>query len=247
MHRSWSLVDLKELRDRKIEGKLDLAAFLREASALVHNLSQATLLLEKGRQLNTTTSAPCAEQNDTLNTVHNELWVAADSASYLSSSPFLKTETSYISSTSLPSVMPSNGNDNGKARIRKNIKKCHRNILSTSKDYNIDTQIELDHINHTGKSNWSCDERCFEYEMHHTSSVPDCSSTNHWHCCCSTSACHVHRSASHLSVFNDNQLYGSSFPLCSPPCSPRAYRQHLVAIRKQIIRASLPVMFTNFK
>jgi hypothetical protein len=247
LHRSWSLEDVQELRDRKIEGKLDLAAFLREASALVHNLRQATLLLEKGRQLNTTTYAPRAEQNDTFNTVHNDLWVAAESASFLSQSPCPETERSYISSTSLPSVVLSKGNDNGRARISKNIPQCHRNILSISKNCNIDTQMELDHINHNGRSNWSYDRRCYEYDMHHASSLPDCSSTDHWHCCCSTSACPIHQSASHLSVFNDNQQYGRPFSLSSPPCSPRAYRQHLVAIRRQIIRASSPVMFTNFK
>jgi hypothetical protein len=174
--------------------------------------------------------------------VHNELWVPADSASYLSRSPFLETETSYISSRSLPSVISSNGNDNSKAGIRKKIKKCHRNILRIPKLCNINTQMELDHINHKGKSNLSCDKKCSEYEMHHASSLPDCSSTNHWHCCCSTSACPIQQSASHLSIFNDNQLHRSSFPLCSPPRSPRAYRQHLVAIRRKIIRASLPVM-----
>lgn len=201
-------------------------------------------MLEKGRQLNITTSAPHAEQNDTLNTVHNELWVAADSASYHRQSPLLKTETNYISSMSLPSVTPSDGNDSGRARIRKNFTRCQRN-MSTSKDCNIGTQMELDHINHKTKSNLSSEERSFEYEMNHVSNLPDCSSTNHWHCC-STPACPIHRSTFQLNAFSNKLLYRSSFPLCSTSCSPRAYRQHLVAIRRQIIRASLPVMFTHF-
>jgi hypothetical protein len=246
MHRSWSSVDVKELRNRKIEGKLDLAAFLREASALVQSLSQATCLLEKGRQLNVTNSTPCAENDDAINTVHNELWMAADNSSYISQSPYIKTERSYNGPSSLPLVMSSKENDNGTTRVRRNIAKCQRKSLSRSKECNINMQIELDQIHHNkGISNCFCDE----HEMRPTSSLSDCSNlnTDNWNCYCSISTCPIHQSASHLNVFNDNHPYEKSFPICSSLCSPSAYREHLVAIRKQIIRASMPVTVTNFK
>jgi len=179
--------------------------------------------------------------------VHNELWVAADSASYLSESPSHETETSYIGPSYLQK-MTLNMEDSDKAKNGGNTMKSHNNVLSISKDCNIVTQMELDQICHRkDRSNWLCDELCSEHEVHQTSSLPDYSSLNHWHCYYSNSACPIHQSASHLSVFNDNQLYGRSFSLYSPPCSPRAYRQHLVAIRRQIIRASLPVMCTKSK
>jgi hypothetical protein len=246
LHRSWSLVDVKELRNRKIEGKLDLATFLREASALVQSLSQATRLLEKGRQLNITNSTPCTEQDEGFDKLHNELWVAADSASYISQSPYIKAEGSYTGPSSLSLVMPSKKNDNGQSKVRRNITKCLRNRLHRSKECNINTQIEFNQIHHEkGISHCFCDE----HEMRHTSSLPDCSNlnTDDWNCYCSTFTCPIHQSASHLNVCTDNYPYERSFPICSFPCSPRLYRQHLVAIRKQIIKASMPVMFANCK
>ncbi|PNF26418.1 hypothetical protein B7P43_G16608 [Cryptotermes secundus] len=245
LHRSWSSVDVKELRSRKIEGKLDLAAFLREASALVQSLSQATSLLEKGRQLNITNSIPC-EEDEAIDTVHNELWMAADNASYTSQSPFIKEEGSYIGPSSLPLVMSSKENDNGTTMVRKNITKCQRTRMSRSKKCNINMHTELDQIHHNrGISNWFCDE----HEMPHTSSLPDCSNlnTDDSDCYCSISTCPTRLSAPHLNAFNNNHSYERSFPICSSPSSPRAYRQHLVSIRKQIVRASMPVMFTNCK
>lgn len=178
--------------------------------------------------------------------MHNELWVAADNASYMSKSPYIKAEGSYIGPSSLPIVISSKENDNGTIMIRKNMTKCQRNRLSRSKECNINMQTELDHIHHDkGISNCFCNE----HEMHHTSSLPDCSNLNkdNWNCYCSISMPPIHQSASHLNVFNENHPYERSFPICSSPSSPRAYRQHLVAIRKQIIRASMPVMFTNCK
>lgn len=193
-------------------------------------------MLEKGHQLNITNSTPCAEQEEAIDTVHNELWLAADNASYI------KAEGSYIGPSSLPLVMSSKENDNGTTMVRK----CQRNRLSRSKECNINMQSELDQIHHDkGISNCFSDE----HEMHHTSSLPDCSNLNkdNWNCYCSISIPPIHQSAPHLNVFNDNHPYERSFPICSSPSSPRAYRQHLVAIRKQIIRASMPVMFTNCK
>jgi hypothetical protein len=234
MHRSWSLLDVKELRRRKIEGQPDLAAFLREASALVHSLSQATCLLEKGCQLSITTSTPHTEQNDTLNTVHNELWVAADSASYGSKSLCLAAERSHGGPRSLPSVTPSMKNDNSTGRIRT---KCNRNKLSRSKDCNIDTQMEIDQIHHKGKSKWFCDT----HGMYNTANLPYFSnlSTSHYHCYRPAYTFPIHRSDPLLS--DCDQLCGRS-PLFPPHCSPRAYRQYLVAIRREIISASLPVI-----
>lgn len=203
-------------------------------------------MLEKGRQLNITNSTPCAEQDEAIDTVHNELWVAADNASYISQSPYIKAEESYIGPSSLPLVMSSKEYDNGKTMVRKNITKCQRNRMSRSKECNINMQTELDQIHYNkGISNWFCDE----HEMHHTSSLPDCSNlnTDDWNCYCSISMRPICQSASHLNVFNDNHSYERSFPISSSPSSPRAYREHLVAIRKQIIRASMPVMFTNCK
>jgi hypothetical protein len=246
LHRSWSLVDVKELRSRKIEEKLGLATFLREASALVQSLSQATRLLEKGRQLNITNSTPCTEQDEGIDKLRNELWVAADTASYISQSPYIEVEGSYPGSSSLSLVLPSEKNDNDTTEVRKDIIKCLRNRLRRSKEYNINTQTELDQIHHDkGISHWFCDK----HEMHHTSSLPDCSNlnTDDWNCYCSISTCPIHHSASHLNVCDDNYPYERSFQICSSPCSPRLYRQHLVAIRKQIIRASMPVMLANCK
>lgn len=172
--------------------------------------------------------------------------MAADNASYTSQSPVIKAEGSYIGPSSLPLVMSSRENDNGTTTVRKNITKCQRNRMSRSKECNINMQIELDQIHHDrGISNWFCDE----HEMHHTSSLPDCSNlnTDDWDCYCSISTCPIHQSASHLNAFNNSHSYERSFPICSSPSSPRAYRQHLVSIRKQIVRASMPVMFTNCK
>ena len=241
IHRSWSLLDVKELRKRKIEGQPDLAAFLREASALVHSLSQATCLLEKGCQLDIATSTPHTEQNDSLNTVHNELWVAADSASYGSKSPCLMADKSYSGPRSLPSAMPSKENENSTGRIRT---KWNSSKLSRSKDCNIDTQMEIDQIHQKGKSKWLCDK----HRMYDTVNIPYRSnlSTGHCHCYCSTYTFPIQQSAPHLSDCDDDQLYGRS-PLFPPSCSPRAYRQYLVDIRRQIISASLPTIFTNSK
>lgn len=241
IHRSWSLLDIKELRKRKIEGQPDLAAFLREASALVHSLSQATCLLEKGCQLNIATSTPHTKQNDTLNTVHNELWVAADSACYGSKSPCLAAERSCGVPRSLPSRMPSKENDNSTGRIRT---KCNSSKLSRSKDCNIDTQMEIDQIHQKGKSKWFYDR----HRIYDTFNLP-CHSNlaiGHCHCSCSTYTFPIHQSAPHLSDCDDDQLYGRS-PFFPPHCSPRAYRQYLVDIRRQIISASLPIISTNSK
>jgi hypothetical protein len=246
LHRSLSLADVKELRNRKIEEKLDLATFLREASALVQSLSQATRLLEKGRKLNTTNSTPCAEQDGAIETLHNELWGSADNISYISQSPSIKAKGSYIGPSSLPLMMHSLKNGNGTTNVRTNITKYLRNRLRTSKECNMNMQTELDQLQHEkGTSHWLCDE----HEMHYTSSLPDCSNLNKddWNCYCSTSACPMNQPASHSNVSNGNYPYERSFSICSSPCSPRAYRQHLVAIRKQIIRASMPVMFANCK
>lgn len=239
IHRSWSLLDVKELRKRKIEGQPDLAAFIREASALVHSLSQATCLLEKGCQLNIATSTPHTEQNDTLNTVHNQLWVATDSASYGSKSPCLVAEKSYGIPRSLPSRMPSKENDNSTGRIRT---KCNSSKTSRSKDCNIDTQMEIDQIHQKGKSKWFCDR----HGIYDTFNLPCCSNLGigHCHCSSSTYTFPIHQSAPHLSDCDDDQLYGRS-PVFPPHCSPRAYRQYLVDIRRQIISASLPIISTN--
>jgi len=240
IHRSWSLLDVKELSKRKIEGQPDLAAFLREASALVHSLSQATCLLEKGCQLNIATSTPHTEQNDTLHTVHNELWVAADSASYGSKSPCLVEERKYGVPISLPSRMPSRENDKSTGRIRT---KCNSSKLSRSKDCNIDTQMEIDQIHQKGKSKWFCDR----HRTYNTFNLP-CRSNlgiGRCRCSCSTYTFPIHQSAPNLSDCDD-QMYGRS-PFFPPHCSPRAYRQYLVDIRRQIISASLPIISTNSK
>jgi len=241
IHRSWSLLDVKELRKRKIGGQPDLAAFLRQASALVHSLSQATCLLEKGCQLNIATSTPHTEQNDTLNTVHNELWVAADSAPCGSKSPCLTAERSYGVPRSLPSRMPSKENDKSTGRITT---KCNSSKLSRSKDCNIDTQMEIDQIHQKGKSKCFCDR----HRTYNTFNLP-CRSNlgiGHCHCSCSTYTFPIHRSALHLSDCDDDQMCGRS-PFFPPHCSPRAYRQYLVDIRRQIISASLPIIPTNSK
>ena len=218
-----------------------MAAFLREASALVHSLSQATCLLEKGCQLNIATSAPHTGQNDTLNTVHNELWVAADNASYGSKSPCLAAQRSYGVPRSLSSRMPSKENDKSTGRIRA---KCNSSKLSRSKDCNIDMQMEIDQIHQKGKSKCFCD-RHRTYKTFNLSCLSNLS-TGHCHCSCSTYTFPIHQSAPHLSDCDDDQLYGRS-PLFPPHCSPRAYRQYLVDIRRQIISASLPIISTNSK
>lgn len=221
------------------EGQPDLAAFLREASALVHSLSQATCLLEKGCQLNIATSTPHTELNDTLNTVHNELWVAADSASHRSKSPCLLAERNYGVPISLPSVMSSKENDNSTGRIRT---KCNSSKLSRYKDCNIDTQMEIDQIHQKGKSKWVC----YKHRMYDTVNLPYCSNlgTGHCHCCCSTNSFPIHQSAPRFSDCDD-QLYGKS-PLFPSHFSPSAYRQYLVDIRRQIISASLPIISTHY-
>jgi hypothetical protein len=241
MHNSWSSLDVNEFRRRRTEGQPDSAAFLREASALVHSLSQATCLLEKGCQLNMKTSIPHTEQNGTLNTVHNELWVAVDTAPIGSKSLCPAATTHYGGPNSLPPAMPNQENDNSTGMIRK---KCNRNKLSTSKDCNIDTQMEIDEIHHKGKSKCFCNK----HGIYDTVNLPYCSnlSTNHCHCYCATYTFPIHRSAPHLGNFNEDQQYGRS-SLFSSHCSPRAYRQYLVAIRREIISASLPTIFTNSK
>ncbi|XP_069682280.1 uncharacterized protein [Periplaneta americana] len=218
LHRRWSVVGVKELSNRQMEGKVHLSAFLREASALVNSLSQATRLLEKGRQLNTRTPMLRAEQEDAVNTVHNELWVAVDKAPYLNQTLPYETEFVY------PGPRPLSFTRHH-TKSTKNVVIQHQNVIGAAKECNINTQMQLDENNTNGKLNWVYEDACSQNEMNHT----DCSDLcKYWHW--------------------RNRSLDRTLPFYYPSCtlsSPRAYRQHLVAIRRQIIKASLPFTLTK--
>ena len=76
-------------------------------------------------------------------------------------------------------------------------------------------------------------------EVNSISSLPDFPSDGTHKCVhCNMYACSNHHSMTNLTTVFDNESNSpsSSYILSSP----RAYRQHLVAIRRQIIKASLP-------
>ncbi|PSN52812.1 hypothetical protein C0J52_09695 [Blattella germanica] len=238
--RRWSLADINELSNKQIEGKLQLSAFLNEASALVSSLSQATRLLEKGRQLDIKTSAIHREPN-MFNSIHNELWLS-EASSLPNHIPTIETEIKYSGPSSFPAVTCRSEYDYDKPR-RKNIFREWKNDQSRSKDCNLDKQTKLNQWKwNKVKPNCLCEQQ----DVFTTTSLPDCStlSRNHWCSGYSIPVCPIHCSESNIShIFENDSLlrsYPSYLHSSLSLSSPRAYRQHLIEIRKQVIKASLP-------
>ncbi|KAJ9599824.1 hypothetical protein L9F63_009864 [Diploptera punctata] len=228
LHRRWSLGDTDKVKSKEAEGKLQLSVFLKEASALVSNLSQATRLLEKGHQLNIRSTQP-----KRLHSIHNELWLP-ESSCYFSHSPSFETQITSSSPMSLPTIMPSDNYE--RPKLRHNIR-----YLREFKNCNINTQLTPNRdLWDVRKASGLCGQ-----EINRTASLPDCSMTDDKSCsCCNISVCPSQQSLFHLrDIFDNENYFGKSHSLYSSYMlgSPRAYRQYLVAIRRQIIQASVPI------